>query len=96
MNIRIALTAMAGLLAITLPAAAQQQTHSLTLTQVATAAQTANPELASLALQRGTRASRSTVPRRPRMRAWTRRSRHCSGSGRNSTSDRGRSASCWP
>ena len=51
MNNRIALTAMACLLAITLPAAAQQQTETLTLTQVLTAAQTASPELASLALQ---------------------------------------------
>ena len=51
MNTRIALTILACLLAITLPAAAQQQTDTVTLTQVVAAAQTANPELASLALQ---------------------------------------------
>ena len=52
MNIRIALPALVCLLAITLPAAAQTQTDTLTLVQIVTAAQTANPELASLALQR--------------------------------------------
>ena len=52
MNTRIALSAIALLLAITLPSVAQQQTATLTLPQVLTAAQTANPELESLALQK--------------------------------------------
>ena len=51
MNTRIALSAIASLLAITLPSVAQQQTDTLTLSQVLTAAQTANPQLESLALQ---------------------------------------------
>ena len=52
MNIRIALSVMACLLAITLPATAQQQNDALTLVQILSAAQAANPELESLALQR--------------------------------------------
>ena len=58
MNIRIALPAMVCLLAITLPATAQTQTDTLTLVQILTAAQTANPETGVSGAATGERARR--------------------------------------
>ena len=96
MNIRIALPAMVCLLAITLPAAAQTQTDTLTLVQVVTAAQTANPELASLALQRenarvafdrASAASDARLDQKAATLQWERAQLNVR---------QGRCANCWP